>query len=268
MLLTSFLFSATLKKMDNIDQQVSPQPKVSNIKMRLLIFATLLFFVVISGMGGYVFGKKANHNNQPVPIPTPTIVLFRIRPTTSATIMISSPTSPLVTQPSLFPSPTLPELSISTANWKRYSNQAGLFSFMYPDSYSLHENELRAFEGGFEPAPNTVELEAVNTIPQPAYLPYDIRIVFEKVQGGTSLNEYVDKKSTCLQITAKEGKQYMIAGSSSGMIFENTGCGAAGSTVIYLMHADMVYKVVVSDYVDANERKFLDQFLLTFQFTK
>jgi hypothetical protein len=70
--------------METIDQS-PPQPKVSNYKMRLLFFATLLFFVVISGSMGYILGQRAGQNktacNQqtllPVaPTPAPTNFKF------------------------------------------------------------------------------------------------------------------------------------------------------------------------------------------------
>lgn len=64
-LLTSKLFSATLEVMENVDQHVSPQSKVSNYKIRLLIFSTLLSINVVSGMVGYLLGEKGGNTYLP-----------------------------------------------------------------------------------------------------------------------------------------------------------------------------------------------------------
>jgi len=147
-----------------------------------------------------------------------------------------------------------------STTWKTYTSLQGRYSLKYPTSYKLLENKDRSWDGTEEQRENTAALYS-DTAGDPP-----IRIVFEKVGSNLSLNELVDQKSWCVSITPDKGIKYEIS-DRPGLIFENNGCGVAGSTDLYVLNNSIFYHIDVRGGTWEVKEKFrFNQILSTFKF--
>jgi hypothetical protein len=135
----------------------------------------------------------------------------------------------------------------------------GQFSIQYPADYELIY-EVPSVDGIWTMMTNTATIVSKS----PAFA---LSIQHNAIEAGTSLAQFVDQKSQCVEISAEQGQPFTLGGQEA-LIFVGTNCGPAGSAEIYMLHNDFGYRVWVQSSAKYEQiKEYIEPILLTFKFT-
>lgn len=170
-----------------------------------------------------------------------------------AYVMGQNKSNQTVNTTALSPSPTPAD---PTADWKTYTGNG--FSFKYPTNFELHDEESHVFgtDNKYTPTKNHVELNS----PTAGVIPF---ITIDYSPTKLSLPEFIDAKSTCVEISSKTLSATKVD-NTEGAFLQNTRCDVAGTSEVYVIKDGVGYKIVFQG--DSNEL-FFNRFLNNFKFT-
>jgi len=134
----------------------------------------------------------------------------------------------------------------------------GQFSIQYPADYELIY-EVPSVDGIWTTMSNTASIVSRS----PAFA---LCIQSNAIDAGTSLAQFVDQKSQCVEISAEQGQPFTLGGQEA-LIFVDTNCGPAGNTEIYTVHNDFGYRIWVQSSTKYEQiREHIEPILSTFKF--
>jgi len=161
-----------------------------------------------------------------------------------------------VTQPSISASQAISQ--DVTANWKIYTNIDGRYLLKYPSNFTLHVNESRVSETAkYAPAKNHIELNS----PTAGAIPF---ITVDYQTNTDPLDQFITNKSSCTAITPTKGSEVLLSG-ITGKLYENTPCGVAGDTEVFIVNNGIGYIITFQGNV---EKSFINEFLSSISFIK
>lgn len=215
------------------------QPRQSK---KLIILLGIIIALFAFGVGGYFLGANKNQT-------TPQSRQVTVSPTISQ------------------PSPTNTPISVedsATSTWKTYTSQEGNYSFKYPANVKVYVNEKFSVDGVKIPLKDTVVL--LSEVLPGLNTNYQMSIN-HKLTNSSSLNDFVDKNSSCTSIESIKGKVYNLGGKQS-LIFEDTPCGPYGMSSIYSLNRGLGYIIEIETRAGYSDiKKYTDEILSTFKFT-
>lgn len=222
--------------------QFSPSENQPTQSKKLIIILGITVALFAFGVGGYFLGANKNQT-------TP-----QSQQTTA---------SPTVTQPSPTNNPISVEDS-ATSTWETYISQEGNYSFKYPANVKVYVNEKFSVDGVKIPLKDTVVL--LSEVLLGLNTNYQMSINHKLTDSG-SLNDFVDKNSSCTSVESSKGKVYNLGGKQS-LIFEDTPCGPYGMTSIYSLNRGLGYIIKIETHAGYSDiKKYTEEILSTFKFT-
>ena len=127
------------------------------------------------------------------------------------------------------------------ANWQTYTSATGLFSIRYPATAAFYENEIPSVDGVVAPMSNTIAMRI--DAPDPLIL----SITFKPIEPNTSPAAFAAQDDAC--VTTSRGDpthgETLEIGGQAALLFRDTPCGPNGSSVIYLTHGALGYRLTI-----------------------
>lgn len=120
-----------------------------------------------------------------------------------------------------------------------YTSDEGYFTFQYPEEYALYVGEKPSVDGVITPLPNSVTIQSPES---PNYL-----LTIEHIiqVGLHSLIGFVSEAGCELDLAS--GQEVLIA-SETGLLFPDTPCGPYGSSLLFLVHEGIGYRISIESF--------------------
>ena len=125
--------------------------------------------------------------------------------------------------------------------WQTYTSTLGLFSIRYPANDAFYENEIPSVDGVRTPVSNTIAIKI------DALDPLILSVTFKPIALGTSPAAFAAQDDPCLTKSRGDptpGEPLKIGGQAA-LLFRDTMCGPNGSSVIYLTHGALGYRLAI-----------------------
>jgi len=136
--------------------------------------------------------------------------------------------------------------TIDTSSWKTYTNTKGKYTLKYPPISIFTEDTNGNATGNLS----------------------NNKVVIATEPVALSLNNYIDQKTWCINISSTTGKAFNLD-SENSLRFDKTPCGSTGSTDIYSVHNGIAYHIFIETQENFNTvQPIFDQILSTFKFTQ
>lgn len=234
-------------------------------KLNYKFVAIIIFCLLFGGIVGYYVGINKYKNNPQLSNNSVTPSISSNYSPTNSMIQITSTVNPTNTPiPSEFYPTETPITIQPVSQWKTYTSDDGKFSMKYPTNFVLRANQAvagftdsSASKFTYKASPGTILLDVDDS-----GVAQFMRIKYEKLTASTTLEAYIEKNSTCTDVTPNGGSTLLVDGINT-KLFE-TGCGQAGETDVYFLNGNIAYTIIMngSNY-DTN---FLKSFLSNIKF--